>query len=670
MAEPLDCRERGQFDALVEQFASSQWTDRKRAVEQLVHLASELSPDDDEFAILVRRLVEGVIEPATVDSRAACHETVARLGRDAMPFVLERLDGCSEAGRRALVDLLGTFGGEQEVPLLGGLLQNPGEDANVRAAAATALGAIGGDAAVGMLAPCLADAGEVLGLFVLDGLRLCRARLPLATLEPYLDNPLTCRCAVSLLGSSKDVDALVVLGRLLERGSAGVRAEAVKASAALWAELEPGDRDLETRARAVLSTEAWTGVYTCFDHRDDAVVRAAITLAVQARQPGALAKLAVREQEPWVAERVATLVARLGRGANPPLRELLAAAERPQVSAALVMMAAMDPASVDDALRDEVVAYISHDDDALAGAAIEAVGRLGTGAAVHPLFRRCGDRGPLGEQAASALIDVVRHDSPAGASMLDALLHEPWPSAGALASNLCRIVRQLGLRGHVPNLVALSSSDDVDVRLAAVQGLGALSGTQEGVAVLSLALADEDARVRAAACRSLGALEAEEACEALLSATRDEHASVRAAAVQALVAFDNVVARSRYREIVLDDPSPSVIVYAVAGLSRSRREDDLSLLMSLCAASDIEVVKAAARALAEFRPHRATAALIGLFAHERWDVRRAAAQALGQRRDVTALGPLRRAHRWEQDPLVQQAMGEAVAALEGVGEAT
>ena len=90
------------------------------------------------------------------------------------------------------------------------------------------------------------------------------------------------------------------------------------------------------------------------------------------------------------------------------------------------------------------------------------------------------------------------------------------------------------------------------------------------------------------------------------------------------------------------------------------------MLMSLSLSADHEVAKAAARALATFsRSHRATAALLGLLGHLRWDVRWSAAQALLRGRDRTALQPLLQCHENERDPLVRQALADAVAELGG-----
>src|SRR5690606_11571424 len=173
----------------------------------------------------------------------------------------------------------------------------------------------------------------------------------------------------------------------------------------------------------------------------------------------------------------------------------------------------------------------------------------------------------------------------------------------------------------------------------------------------------EEPQVRAAACRSLGQLQATSAVQSLFGATSDPSALVRAAAVVALVSLDNPVTLARMRAIIAEDPMPTVVVQAIAGLGRSALDQDLTMLMSLCTSEDHEVVKAAARALVSFSAHRATAALLGLLAHERWDVRWAAAEVLAERGDRTALTPLRELSLREEDETVRTAIDDAVARL-------
>jgi HEAT repeat protein len=169
--------------------------------------------------------------------------------------------------------------------------------------------------------------------------------------------------------------------------------------------------------------------------------------------------------------------------------------------------------------------------------------------------------------------------------------------------------------------------------------------------------------VRAAASRSLGQLCAGQAVQSLMGATADPSPLVRAAAVSALVTLDNPVSLARLRAIIVEDPMPTVVVQAIAGLGTTGLDQDLTMLMSLCTSVDHEVVKAAARALRRFSAHRATAALLGLLTHDRWDVRWAAAEVLAARKDPTALGPLRASLLRENDQLVREVLDEAIQSL-------
>jgi HEAT repeat protein len=309
--------------------------------------------------------------------------------------------------------------------------------------------------------------------------------------------------------------------------------------------------------------------------------------------------------------------------------------------------------------------------EAVACGAADALRNVGGRASMAALYRGCADGGALGEHAADALAEIAARVGSGRHDELLLIIGDSWPHEGPLARNLCRVVGKLGIVDYVPPLVSMLGSSDAQVRVAAAHALGHIEGDHEGVGALCFALADEEQHVRAGACRSLGLLASPQSCQPLLSATADPSALVRAAAVQALVAIDNPVALARMREIVLDDPSPTVVVQAIAGLGSSRVDQDLNLLMSLCSSEDHEVVKAAARALTHFGAHRATAALLGLLSHDRWDVRWAAAEVLAGRGDVTALAPLRRALQVESDELVRDVLGRAVESLAQLaGEST
>ena len=238
---------------------------------------------------------------------------------------------------------------------------------------------------------------------------------------------------------------------------------------------------------------------------------------------------------------------------------------------------------------------------------------------------------------------------------------------GAIARNICRIIGRTGDASAVDILDEVLAGSDVEARVAAAVAMGRLPRTARSEEILCLALADEDPQARAAACRSLGQLGLRGAEDSLVAATGDPAAFVRAAAVQSLVLLGSPSCLGRLRDLIMDDESPSVVVHAIEGLGKLHEADDLMLLMNLCASKDVEVTKAAARALVGFHTHRATAALLGLLSHERWDVRWVAAEALTERADPTALESLRLAAQREEDPLVQETLTSAAERLAAQG---
>ncbi|PRP99560.1 HEAT repeat domain-containing protein [Enhygromyxa salina] len=671
----------------IRRFGDEGWRERKQAVEEVLMVLATEQPDGPTFAALIDTLIDGVIDPLDsaiyegrenetkvvagggVSARAACQDVLIQLGRASLPKVLQRLDpeDTRSSGTRLMVDMIGQIGGESEISILTGFLRDAEADENLRASAAAALGEIGGPRAIDALEQLLADDSEMLQLYALDALRAASAAVPVERLAPLLSHAVTRKGAAALLGVTSSPDAVPLLIPLLGDDMRGVRAAAIEGIARLRVALADHDlSDIVDDAVANIDDETKAKVRELIGHRERDVSIAAIALAGLAKDAGAVAAVLPRMEDPMVYERALALVERLGTAANDALVEVLDSLEVASREALYRLIGAL-PGEVDQRLINLLLEGLEDPLETVAAAACDALRRVGGRSAMAPLYRGCGRQGPVGEHAAEALAEVAERMSRArpggGHDELLLLIGGSWPHAGSLARNLCRVVGRLGLLEFVPPLVSMLGSSDLGVRVAAALALGNVAGEHEGVGALCFSLADEDPQVRAAACRSLGQLADTQSVHPLLAATSDPIALVRAAAVQALVAIGNPITLARMREIILDDSSTNVVVHAIAGLGRSTQNQDLTLLMSLCASQDHEVVKAAARALKHYPAHRATAALLGLLSHERWDVRWAAAEVLSERGDVTALGPLERARKLEQDALVRQILGQAIDRL-------
>lgn len=659
-------------------FSGESWRERKQAVKDLQAALEGAPPPPEVEAALLERLLDG-LTAESVPARSTCHEMLVYLGPTGLAGVLGRLQRGGR-GARTYVDVLADIGSDQQVPLLTSILHTA-TDVNVRASAAAALGAIGGPAAEGALKDALVGGNDMLQLFALDALRTIGAALSVDTLLPLVDNAVTRRAATSLLGHSASPESLTLLVALLRDSMPGVRAAAAVALVTLDAAL--ADQGLPDAVAAALVSTVDDVLRQrqreLVEHRQTEVKIAALELCRMIRDTGALRHVLPAMSDPVVRDRAAGFVAALGAAAVPALASLVPAPDTQGhlLGDFFVLVGALSPdITAPPALLASLVAGLDYPETATACVAAAALGRVGDGSVLAPLARALDDDGPLGEAAAAALAAVAQREGP-HTPAIQLLLRNAAAATGARARNLCRLLGVLGRTGgprYVPPLVALLGGHEPTVRVVAARALGHIpaglaDGEHEGVMALCLALGDPEPSVRAAAARSLGQLGAAAAVHALLVATADDSPTVRAAAVQALVALDNPAALGRLREVVLADNAPAVVIQAIAGLGRSGSDLDLTMLMSLCRSADHEVAKAAARGLVRYPAHRATAAVLGLLEHDRWDVRWAAAEVLAERGDLTALPPLRRVAAVEPDPLVRQVLTGAVGRLEGLAAA-
>jgi HEAT repeat protein len=278
--------------------------------------------------------------------------------------------------------------------------------------------------------------------------------------------------------------------------------------------------------------------------------------------------------------------------------------------------------------------------------AATALGEVGGKEALAPLFRALGGEDSVAQAAATALGGL-------GGRHYDELklLIASRGFDGPEAPYLCRILGACRRSADVPLLCAALRGESAAVRCEAAEALGGYPprfGEGEGARpgdpalevdrALLIALADESPRVRAAAARALKVHHQRRAIEPLGAAARDGEGSVRAEATRALGAVARGAQgadRARAAEILreLADGADAVVALpAIEALGAlGEREDDPRLLAAL-SAGEHEWVKVAAEVLGARAPGPLPAGALPLLSrtleHARWDVRRAAAQAL------------------------------------------
>lgn len=177
-------------------------------------------------------------------------------------------------------------------------------------------------------------------------------------------------------------------------------------------------------------------------------------------------------------------------------------------------------------------------------------------------------------------------------------------------------------------LLTLARDPEPRVRSEVAAGLGRATNVDTVSALLVLSL-DEDREVRLSAIRTLGRRHEPAARRALRGATADESRSIRAAATRGLTADlapqDVPLALS-----LLHDPDPGTVIAALSGLARSGDSGTTQAIVGLCDHESADVREAVLRAIAACEPEvaRELAAVVLSRTEPAWNVRLAAVEAL------------------------------------------
>lgn len=216
-SEPADPTERrAVLEVLIDVMGDDGWQVRKEAVASVLSWA--VTPQ------LAERLVEAMGEPDNIGRRNAVIEAVMRLGGICIDPLLVDL-GKKPEYRKVLVDVLGTFGDTRVIPALGESLLD--EDPNVRAAAMEQLASFSHEEVVPALRAALRSVDLLVVLAALDGLNRQKVVLPLAELQPLLEQTVLRPALMMALGHSNDVQAVPALIEGLIEKARGAREAAL-----------------------------------------------------------------------------------------------------------------------------------------------------------------------------------------------------------------------------------------------------------------------------------------------------------------------------------------------------------------------------------------------------------------------------------------------------------
>jgi len=578
-------------------------------------------------------------------------DILGRLGRSALPHLLDELSCPDHDVRKFALDILGAIRAEEAIP---GMLECLADsDSNVRAAAAENLGRMQVPVAVPDLLKAMVDADLMLRFTILEALAQIGAEVPVPELLAYSEEKLLRQALFDCLGHVGNASALPVLVEGLSDSMRNVR------EAACLALQRIAQRHAEAVQQALV------------DLRDDAlgdalaeqlqsrrleVRRGAIQLLGWCNNARTAAHLLPLLGEEDLSRDAARALISIGAESSCSLMELWPSADARTRSYLAYILGEARCSGCEDLLLEGLKDPLAD----LRQAAAHALGLVGGDGCPEALAAALVDSEPeVGGTLVQALSQVAIRSPRQVLSAVKGLMESPEETVRSQAVSILGSLRD----PEVDDLLAMALKDvAADVRGAAIRACEGRESERQWEALL-LALTDEESEVRRLAVEVIGNSGREEAGTALKLAMQDDDIWVRSASIRALV-------HSGLNESValltqaLTDKVGLVVIAALEALWEIAPDKAYPESVALLAHPDEEVVNAALKQLTYAgRTEWISETGEGLLNHGNWEVRLAAARALAELDPAAALIILENRLPVEGEDLVRQQIRELIEAL-------
>lgn len=632
------------LDLVFQGFGDPSWRVRKESTD--LFLRMPVSRD------LVGEIIELLHAEENAGLRNAAVDILVRMGRDAVPFLLDQAHCPDHDVRKFIVDILGEIADQRAIPRLLEALKD--EDGNVRASAAENLGKLRAGEAVPALLDAMSHPDVLLRFTIFDALAKIGVPVPLARLLPFRDEKLLRKALIDCLGAVGDAAAVSELVSGLTDPMRNVRDASLLALVAL-AERYPED------VRQALSGQ------------DFAATTLSVLDYLHVNQPVALRQAAVRVLG-WLASPEAVL---------PLLDQLTDEVLQHDALYALVNICSRHPQALIgawgqvNALPRAYLAYIfgeagcvesvpllraalGNGDARLTQMAANALGRLG-GIDELGQLAEClrHDDADVRDAAAQSLGMLGSRFPGEILVVLEPLFGDADPARRSAAVS---VLGRLDGANTAGRLVMALKDPEAVVRRVALKSLAGVAAGEHLLAI-QLALTDEDLEVRRVAAEILGTTDNPEAVHGLRLAIRDEDIWVRAAAVRSLGRLGGV-AEAETIAVLLGDPVGLVSIAALETLADLLGEQACSRIGAALDHPDEEVVNVALELLARHGSASwLTANAEALINHPVWNVRVRCISLLASLLGERVRSVLERRLALENDELVRLRIGDALEAL-------
>ena len=656
--------------ALTERLGDAAWRVRKAAIERIVACRDD--------ALVQSGLLRALADGENPGRRNAAFEALVLLGVRVTKALVEAVSSPDVDVRKLAIDAMAAIADPSTRDVLIAALDDV--DANVRAAAADALGGVGGVTAVGRLLRSATQPTEVplVRLAALRSLERLEASVGVDSLAEALAHPQLRPAALELLGHSTDPSALVVLEKGLASGARSIRESAICALLRQLARQDGAEADaLCARIRTLGQSDEMLVTRCCDGLEGEDLGRRIVLvqfLGLVADERAVLPMLQAGRDEA-LREPVDATLETLGSITVTALRRVWGVLGIDLEMRACAILGTIGGAGAEELLVTTLASSRSP-------AAVRAALALAEGAYARRLPElvarlEAAVRETESERAdeVELLMDaVVRLSERSAASGMDVhvqlvevLASRLGGAPEAMRVAVARVLGRVGRARDADLIEYLSRDASPLVRRAAVEALVRLDGERMRSA-LRRALGDESSRVRIAAAGVRAGQGSREALDDLERLADDRDPRVAAAALRAAGAVLSRGGEAAQQEcgwlVGAVGREPLVALAALDSFTKIGGALAVRTAVDALVHPESEVVRAAIACLARHGEGDSLTPLVALVTHPDWPVRAEAVEVLSARRVRRALPALLRRLECEDDAFVRDAVLMAARRLE------
>lgn len=642
------CGSREALPLIFESLKDSSWRLRKTALECLI---SSYEPE-----IYIQELIHLLYLEDNAGARNSAIEGLTRLGKRAIDALIKAFNTENTDVRKFIIDILGSIGGHETLPLLLDALKD--DDDNVRASAIEYLGRLKEPKVVDALIEVVKSGDTWTAYPAVLALGKIGNKKAIPCLIEALKTRTLIEPALKSLAKFSEADTLEHIIPFIDDRRRSVQEEAIKAIELFY----QNGIDEEFIVKGLKTQFGDTAYELILPHtksKNPQVKSAAILILGILKDRNILPFLLELSEDTELIDMVKRALLYIGQSSPEMLLELLQK-ETPQRRRIIceVIAEIKNPF-----FYETLLGLLSDMDGHVISNAVTGIGLIGDERAIEPLLELLGHPYPDIQSAVvkalsnlkehikiDRLLDIVNNENPL--TRKNAIL---------ILGELLKICNKENMIKILEHLEFSLKDPDEDVRKAVVKALSNLDNKKEFYdelkRILFMALTDESAEVRIQTIETLGKYPDTEILNSLILMANDVNHNVRAKLARVL---------SNYKEekslhcllTLLHDPNGYVITHAIESLSSFREETARDNILKMLNHSDREILRTAILSLSNFPE---TLETIKPFLYNKdWATRLATVQTLASFNSAEALSLLEEAYDKEEDPSVRKAIEVAI----------